>query len=147
VVARAEGYLALGTEVHVDAGERALTSLALKKAPKKRSVTLEKDQLSKANKVPFESKRARLQNTAEFLLDEVVDVLLGNPTLRVRVEVYSEPAAVEADSQRLADERAAAVVDYLVKHGVWPTRLEAKGVVLPAAEAEKGRRTEFVVVP
>lgn len=147
VVARAEGYLALGTEVHVDAGERELTSLALKKAPKKRSVTLEKDQLSKANKVPFESKRARLQNTAEFLLDEVVDVLLRNPTLRVRVEVYSEPAAVEADSQRLADERATAVVDYLVKHGVWPTRLEAKGVVLPAAEAEKGRRTEFVVVP
>lgn len=147
VVARADGYLAQGTEVHVGAGARELASLALKKEPKKRSVTLEKDHLSKANKVPFESKRARLQNTAEFLLDEVVDVLLRNPTLRVRVEVYSEPAAVEAESQKLADDRAAAVVDYLVKHGVWPGRLEAKGVALPAAEAEKGRRTEFVVLP
>lgn len=147
VVARAEGYLAAGTAVHVDAGTRQLANLSLKKVPKKRSVTLEKDQLSKANKVPFESKRARLQSTAEFLLDEVVDVLLRNPALRVRVEVYSEPAAVEAESQKLADERAAAVVDYLVKHGVWPARLEAKGVVLSATEAEKGRRTEFVVLP
>ncbi|MBI1945904.1 MAG: OmpA family protein [Deltaproteobacteria bacterium] len=147
LVARADGYLALGTEVHVDAGGRELATIALKKAPKKRSVALEKDQISKATKVPFESKRARLQNTAEFLLDEVVDVLLQNPKLRVRVEVYSEPAAVEAESQKLADDRAAAVADYLIKHGVWPARLETKGVPLPAGEADKGRRTEFIVIP
>ncbi|OGQ11242.1 MAG: hypothetical protein A2138_22630 [Deltaproteobacteria bacterium RBG_16_71_12] len=147
LVARADGYLALGTEVHVDPGERELATIALKKAPKKRSVTLEKEQISKATKVPFESKRARLQNTAEFLLDEVVDVLLQHPKLRVRIEVYSEPAAAEAESQKLADDRAAAVADYLVKHGVWHARLETKGIPLTAAEADKGRRTEFVVIP
>ncbi len=147
VVARAEGYLASGVEVHVDAGERDVVTLALKKAPKKRTVALEKDQIAKAHKVPFEAKRARLQNTAVFLLDEVVDVLLQNPKVRVRIEVYSEPAAVEADSQKLADDRAAAVADYLVEHGVWPSRLETKGVPLSAADADKGRRTEFVVIP
>ncbi|MCC7071841.1 MAG: OmpA family protein [Deltaproteobacteria bacterium] len=147
VVARAEGYLASGAQVHVDAGERDFVTLALKKAPKKRNVTLEKDQISKANKVPFEAKRARLQNTAVFLLDEVVDVLLQNPKLRVRIEVYSEPATVETESQKLADDRAAAVADYLVEHGVWPSRLETKGIPLAAAEADKGRRTEFVIIP
>lgn len=147
VVARAEGYLASGVEVHVDAGERDFVTLALKKAPKKRNVTLEKDQIAKANKIPFEAKRARLQNTAVFLLDEVVDVLLQNPKLRVRIEVYSEPAAAEAESQRLADDRASAVADYLVEHGVWSSRLETKGIALAAADADKGRRTEFVIIP
>jgi len=65
----------------------------------------------------------------------------------VRIEVYSEPATVETESQKLADDRAAAVADYLVEHGVWPSRLETKGIPLAAAEADKGRRTEFVIIP
>lgn len=147
VVARADGYLAEGVTLHVVNGARGRAAIVLKKLPKARKAVLEKERIAVQTKVPFEFKKPRLQSTAEYVLADVVDVLLRNPTLRVRVEVYAEPLVTPDDSQRLADDRAAAVVDHLVQHGVWRARIEAKGTPLAAAEADKGRRVDFVIVP
>jgi outer membrane protein OmpA-like peptidoglycan-associated protein len=147
VVAKADGYLALGASTHLESGGRGRASIVLKKAPKSRKVTLDKDKVATSAKVPFEFKKPRLQSTAEYVLDEVVDVLLRNPSVRVRIDVYAEALASPDETQRLADERAAAVADYLVAHGVWGKRLETKGIALAATDPEKARRVELVVIP
>ncbi len=142
--AQSERTLARGVEVVLEAQSRARTTLVLRPVPKKRSVTLGKDDIAVSARIPFEYKKPRLQSTAEYLLDEVVDVLLKNPALKVRVDVYAEPLATPEEGQKLADERAQTVVDYLAVHGVPRTRLEAKGV--PNID-EKSRRVDFKLVP
>lgn len=147
VVAKADGYLAQGAATVLEPGGRSRVSIVLKKAPKARKVTIGATRIEHQAKVPFEFKTPRLQSTAEYVLDEVVDVLLRNPGVRIRVDVYAEALASPGESQRLADERAAAVVDYLVSKGVWRTRLETRGVPLGASDAAKLRRVELVVLP
>ena len=147
VVAKADGYLAQGSGLYLEAGGRGRTTITLKKTPKIRKAVLEGTKIAIQGKVPFEFKKPRLQSTAEYLLDDIVDVLLRQPSLRVRVEVYAEALATPDESQKLADDRAATVVDYLTSHGVWPSRLEQKGIPLGAAENEKSRRVDLVVLP
>ena len=147
VVAKADGYLAQGASLVLDGGGRGRVSIVLKKASKAKKAILEKDKIAVTSKVPFEFKKPRLQSTAEYVLDDVVDVLCRNPGLKVRVDVYAEPLANADESQKLADERAAAVVDYLTSHGVWPGRLSSHGIPLPANEGDKSRRVELIVVP
>ena len=147
VVARMDGYFADGVTLHVAAGARARAGIVLKKLPKLRRAVLEQGRIAVQTKVPFEFKKPRLQSTAEYVLADVVDVLLRNPALRLRVDVYAEPLSSPEESQRLADERAAAVLEHLVQHGVWRARIEAKGTPLPASEADKGRRVDFLIVP
>lgn len=144
LVARADGYLADGITLHIGDGARRRTAILLKKVPKARKAVLENDRIAVQAKVPFEFKKPRLQSTAEYVLDDVVDALLRNPTLRVRVEAWAEALPTPEESQRLADDRAAAVIDYLVQHGVWRSRLEAKGAT---AETDKARRVDFIIVP
>lgn len=145
VVARADGYLAQGATLRVSPSERGRVAIELKKTPKKRQASLEKDRIATTAKVPFEFKKPRLQSTAEYVLDDIVDLMLRNPTVKVRVEVHSEPLATPEESQRLADERGAAVIDYLVQRGVWRARLAAQGTPLPPNEADKGRRVDFLL--
>lgn len=147
VVAKADGYLAQGAATVLEPGGRNRVSIVLKKAPKARKVTIGNDRIVHQAKVPFEFKTPRLQSTAEYVLDEVVDVLLRNPGVRIRVDVYAEALASPGESQRLADERAVAVVDYLVSKGIWRTRLETRGVPLGPNDAAKLRRVELLVVP
>jgi outer membrane protein OmpA-like peptidoglycan-associated protein len=147
VVAKADGYLAQGAALIVENGARARAGIVLKKAPKSRKAVLEKDKIAVSAKVPFEFKKPRLQSTAEYVLDDVLDILLRNPALKIRVDVYAEALGSPEESQKLADERAAAVVDWLAQHGAWPARLSAKGISLPANAPDKERRVDFVVVP
>lgn len=145
IVARADGYLSQGQTLRVMPSERGRVAIELKKLPKKRQASLEKDRIATTAKVPFEFKKPRMQNSAEYVLDDVVDVMLRNPNVKVRVDVHSEALTTPEESQRLADERAAAVVDYLVQRGVWHARLTLQGTPLPAAEADKGRRVDFLL--
>ena len=136
-IARAEGYLLQGARVVVEPGGRAARTFVLKRAPKKRAATLTKDRIETTAIVPFEFGKPRLLRAAEFVLDDVVDVLLFNPQIAL---LRVEGTADEGDAPGLAAARAQAVVDYLVARGVDPRRLEAR-----AAEGGKGKRIEFVV--
>jgi outer membrane protein OmpA-like peptidoglycan-associated protein len=146
VVAKADGYLASGASTFVEPGGRSRVGMLLKKAPKSRKATLTQEKIATTAKVPFEFKKARLQSTAEYVLDDVVDVLHRNPSVRLRIDVYAEPLPTPEESQRLADERAAAVADYFVARGVWRGRLETRGMPLSPGDSEKLRRVELVVL-
>ena len=102
-------------------------------------------------RLPFEFKKPRLQSTAGYLLDEVADILLSNPALRLSIEAHSDPSEIAdaTEAKVLTETRALAVRDALVELGVDSTRLESSGYGLTnplAPNDPRNRRVEFVVV-
>ena len=92
---------------------------------------------------------------AEFILDDVVDLMLKNPQLtKIRVEGHTDNTGDPAYNQALSEARAETVLDYLVTKGVAADRLEARGYGFsrPIADNDteagraKNRRVDFVIV-
>lgn len=105
--------------------------------------------------VRFAPHSAVLLASSHGILDAVADTLQGNPELqRVEVESHTAEPGDAAGNLRLSQQRAAAVVQYLVAKGVAPGRLVARGYGSsaplvaasdPAARA-KNDRIAFVIV-
>ena len=155
VVVKAPGYYQQGSAIIVEPLGTTILNFALKKLPAKRLSAVSKDKIEIASRVPFELGRARLLKAGEFVLDDVVDVLLQNPQLgAVRVEGHSDMSGDKGSNKALSQQRAEAVVDYLVAHGVPSSRLRAEGIggerPIASNDSEEGRaknrRVEFVIV-
>jgi outer membrane protein OmpA-like peptidoglycan-associated protein len=151
VVARAEGYLTQGTTIFVEPLARRTHTFVMRKVPKKRATTVAADKIETAARMPFEFKKPRLQSTAEYLLDEIADVLLAAPALRVSIEAHTDPSEVvdATEAKALTEARALAVMDALVERGVDVARLESSGygLTVPLAPNDpKNRRVEFVLL-
>ncbi len=101
----------------------------------------------------FESSDATLSAEGIALLDEAILILLDNPSARVVVEGHTDDEGEAEDNLELSQQRAEAVVAYLVAGGVAPDRLTAIGYgeerpiadnVTDEGRAEN-RRIEFVI--
>jgi OOP family OmpA-OmpF porin len=60
-------------------------------------------------------------------LDDVADVLKKNPHVKIRVDGHTDSAGADDYNKKLSENRAGAVMDYLVEKGVAQIRLRAKG--------------------
>jgi outer membrane protein OmpA-like peptidoglycan-associated protein len=60
-------------------------------------------------------------------LDEVVEILLRNPEIDVRVDGHTDSAGTGAHNQGLSERRATAVMEYLIEKGIDESRLRAVG--------------------
>lgn len=153
-VVKAPGYLQQGLAFTVEPLGKTIAGFVLKKEPTKRLTKVTSEKIEISTKIPFEFGKARLLKAAEFVLDDVVDVLLQHPELGViRVEGHTDNTGEEAANMSLSDQRAAAVVEYLVAKGVPAARLDARGYgfskpIAPNDTEEgraKNRRVEFVI--
>ncbi|MBM4281713.1 MAG: hypothetical protein FJ137_13465 [Deltaproteobacteria bacterium] len=152
VVARADGHLTQGIPVDIQDGERRALSFVMRKIPKRRSAQLLADRIETSARIPFEFKRARLQSAAEYLLDELADLLLTNESVKLAIEAHTDVSEVQdtAAATTLTAERAAAVRDALVARGVDGARLQTKGLgnSQPLAPGDpKNRRVELKIAP
>lgn len=118
--------------------------------------TLVRDRPKVAALIHFDPNSARIRSDAYKLLNEYVKAL-KSPTLADAVLVIAgHTDAIGSDDRnlKLSQERAQAVRDYLVEHGIAPDRLIAKGygkaypVASNATEADRelNRRSEFIRV-
>jgi len=89
------------------------------------------------------------------LLDEVANVIKAHPAItKVRVEGHTDNVGAPAKNLKLSDDRAKAVMKYLIKSGVAAGRLEYRGYgdTRPIAPNEgddgnpKNRRVEFKIL-
>jgi outer membrane protein OmpA-like peptidoglycan-associated protein len=105
--------------------------------------------------VDFATGSARLTTPAQAILDGVAQMLLANPDVRVEVGGHTDSTGSAEVNTRLSQERAEAVVAYLVKKGVSADRLTAHGYgsdrpiadnATPEGRAQN-RRVELVRVP
>ena len=101
----------------------------------------------------FETGSAELSDDGIAVLDEAAALLLSGPEVLIRVVGHTDSVGDRQSNQILSEDRAQAVVDYLVSEGVDSSQLIASGFgeTKPIADnaTEEGRaqnrRIEFVV--
>jgi outer membrane protein OmpA-like peptidoglycan-associated protein len=96
---------------------------------------------------------AQLQSASFPELQRLVQLLQTNPKMRIQINGHTDDVGADADNQKLSEQRAKAVYDYLVQNGVTATRLLYKGYgeTKPIASnatpegRQQNRRTEFIM--
>jgi outer membrane protein OmpA-like peptidoglycan-associated protein len=98
--------------------------------------------------VNFTPGSARLSNIAKAKLDEVALKMKQDPTLRASVLGYTDAGKSAAASQRISEQRAQAVKNYLVtRHGIDPSRIttEGRGTQDSTGNAAQDRRAVVIL--
>jgi outer membrane protein OmpA-like peptidoglycan-associated protein len=121
--------------------------------PAYKKIVVQRDKLELKEKLYFAWDQADLQEVSFPVLDEVVQALNDNKSFRVQVEGHASSEGGDDHNQTLSEQRAEAVLNYLVTHGIDKERLASKGfgssVPLDTNETiagrENNRRVEFVV--
>lgn len=154
VLVKSAKYLQQGAPIVIDPLKRTQRSFVLKPLPRRRISSLEGGKIEIKTQIPFELGNARLLRAAEFILDDVVDVILSNPQFqKIRIEGHTDNQGAADANLRLSTERAQSVRTYLVTKGIDAGRLEAVGFgaerPLTSNNTAKGRaknrRVEFIV--
>ncbi|MDQ3846966.1 MAG: OmpA family protein [Bacteroidota bacterium] len=102
----------------------------------------------------FDFNKYELKPESQVELDRVVQLLAENPTVKIEIAGYTDNIGNAADNQKLSENRAKAVVNYLISRGIAANRLTPKGfgAAQPIADnkTEEGRalnrRTELKVL-
>lgn len=106
------------------------------------------------NNVFFQTGKYALLDISVVELDKVVEMLSAHPSMRIELEGHTDNVGRDDMNQRLSEQRAKAVYDYLVGRGIDPARLAYRGYgptrpVGDNATAEGrrlNRRTAFTII-
>ena len=151
----ASGYMSKSRAIAVTAGQPVTVEVVLRKKPAVSHVSIGKTELNIKGTIHFGTNNAELRPDGEQLLDEVADLLVKHPEIRrIRIEGHTDNRGATDMNLQLSKSRAAAVVAYLVKQGIDPSRLESEGYgstqplvpnMTPAQRA-KNRRVAFKIL-
>ncbi|MGA1976754.1 MAG: OmpA family protein [Bacteroidales bacterium] len=106
------------------------------------------------NNILFETGKAVLTAGSYKELDHLLEILQDNPQMRIEISGHTDKTGSEPINFKLSEERAKAVVEYLVEKGIDRSRLEFRGYgsLQPisdnatAAGRTKNRRVEFKIL-
>lgn len=115
---------------------------------------IEKDATIVLKNIFFDTKQTELKPESIVELNNIIDLLKDNPTVRIQIIGYTDNVGKESDNLILSKGRALAVVNYLINKGISAERLTyaGKGDQDPVASntTEEGRaqnrRTELKVI-
>ncbi len=102
----------------------------------------------------FDPNKYNLMRESGAELDQVVQLMKDNPTLKIQINGHTYNSGKPADNITLSENRARAVTTYLVDRGITATRLSSKGWgdSKPVADNStqegraRNRRTELTVI-
>ncbi len=103
--------------------------------------------------ISFTSGRAVIRSSSYKILNDIAKVLHENPTYKIEIQGHTDNVGKAELNQKLSEERAHAVRNYLIKKGVDKDRMTAVGFGQdkPVADNKtssgryKNRRVEFVI--
>lgn len=72
-------------------------------------------------------------------MEQILKAVTSRPTMKLRIEGHTDDQGSDAYNMKLSQQRAQAVVDWLVGKGVEVSRLEAKGYGESRPVADNGR--------
>jgi outer membrane protein OmpA-like peptidoglycan-associated protein len=123
--------------------------------PKKYTlVVVKKEKIEIRQQVHFATAKFRVLPDSFPLLSQVAQVLNDFAKMRISIEGHTDSVGKDAANLRLSQQRAEAVLDYLISKGISPERMEANGFgpTKPVASNKtargraQNRRTEFRIV-
>lgn len=102
----------------------------------------------------FETSKYEIKPESGAELNEVVQLMKDNPTLRIQITGHTDNVGKPVDNKTLSENRARAVTNYIIAHGIAAGRLTFKGFgdTQPVADNStpegraKNRRTELTVI-
>lgn len=121
---------------------------------------LEKNKVFVLNNIYFDLDKADIRSDAAVELDKLVDLLNDNPEIKIEMGSHTDSIASNSYNIQLSQRRAESTVNYLIKKGIAPERLVAKGYgeEKPIARntnpdgtdnpdgRQRNRRTEFKIL-
>jgi outer membrane protein OmpA-like peptidoglycan-associated protein/tetratricopeptide (TPR) repeat protein len=102
----------------------------------------------------FDVNKFELKPASQVELDKVVFLLKENPTLKIKIKGHTDNVGQPKDNLALSNNRAKAVVNYIISKTIAPTRLHFQGLgaAQPIADNKtetgkaKNRRTELLII-
>ncbi|HWA34219.1 MAG TPA: OmpA family protein, partial [Cyclobacteriaceae bacterium] len=121
---------------------------------------LEKNKIFALKNIYFGFDSAAIRKEAALELDKLAELLEDNPEISIEMGSHTDSVDDRAYNQRLSQRRAEATVNYLIKKGIDPKRLVAKGYgedkpiarntnpdgTDNPAGRQRNRRTEFKIL-
>jgi len=123
--------------------------------PDQNAVMVLGDRIRHMDNIYFDSNKSTIQVESYGVLDQVVALLQANPQIaRVRIEGHTDAWGSNRYNERLGDDRAHSVREYLIRSGIDAARLEAEGFGenkvygdgKHPVDAGRSRRVEFVII-
>jgi outer membrane protein OmpA-like peptidoglycan-associated protein len=104
--------------------------------------------------IQFETGSAKLTAESKYELDNIIELLTNNSTMRIEIDGHTDNTGNAAENLILSNNRAAAVKEYLVNKGIDGARLVATGFgqtkPIDSNDTDAGRknnrRTEFKIL-
>lgn len=101
----------------------------------------------------FETNKYDLLPTSIKELEKLIDFLKDNATVGIEIQGFTDNVGDNKLNEKLSQNRASAVYDYLIRHGIAASRLTVKGfgASKPVADnstengRQKNRRTSFLI--
>jgi OOP family OmpA-OmpF porin len=108
----------------------------------------------KLDRVYFDFGKATLRPESFPELEELVDFMKNRETIRIEIAGHTDNVGKDADNLKLSQQRAETIRNYVLKKGIQPARITAKGygATLPIADnsteegRQKNRRTEVKIL-
>ena len=77
--------------------------------------------------INFETGKSTIKSESQSIVDQIVQMLKANPSLKISVEGHTDNVGTMAANQTLSDNRAKAVMNALITQGIDKARLSSKG--------------------
>lgn len=106
------------------------------------------------NNIFFETGKAELKAESYAELNRVIKFLNDNPEIKIEISGHTDNVGSKDKNKTLSEERAKAVMDYLISKGIDASRLVAKGYGMEKPVADNAtdegkalnRRVEFTIL-
>ncbi|MEO8185461.1 MAG: OmpA family protein [Deltaproteobacteria bacterium] len=143
ITLQAPGYLKSVTRIGVEPLQELDQRLALAPIPTRPGVRIGSKQLELSSPLSFSEGSPKLSREAMISVQELAPFIEAHPEIG-RIEIQSHTADASPSGMTLSNDRANALRDALVLHGVAPARLTARGYgggePLVPADSEAARR-------
>jgi outer membrane protein OmpA-like peptidoglycan-associated protein len=154
ITAESDGYLRASTEITLEPRKDVSTDLMLNKRPATPNVVVTPTEIKLKKEVHFLHGSAEILPDSMALLEEAADTIRSHPELAIEIQGHTDDTGGPDVNLRLSANRANAVRDFLVQHGVDAGHLTAHGYgqekpLAPNTSEKnraKNRRVQLIVV-
>ena len=137
---------------------------SIDKSPGNYSLTIELEKLSTGKQIALEDlfydlNKWNIRPDAALVLDKLANILTQNPDVRIEIGSHTDSRGSAESNMTLSQHRSESVMAYLIKKGIAPSRLVAKGygesqlvnkcadgVICTEEEHQENRRTVIEIL-